>query len=69
MRRPITKPVQMETLFWTFTLLPMMVPPATLTFWPKTQRSPILAPFMMWLKCQILLSDPISAPSSTTAVG
>jgi len=40
---------------------------ATLQFWPKMQLLPILAPFWMWQKCQILVPSPISQGSSTYA--
>jgi hypothetical protein len=37
----------------------------TTTFCPKLQRSPMIAPGMMWQKCQIFVPAPTTAPSST----
>src|SRR4051794_9358165 len=44
-------PSYSETLFCTFTLLPILTPDATSTFWPKMQPSPITASFITWQKC------------------
>jgi hypothetical protein len=41
----------------------------TITFWPRTQRSPMRAPGITWQKCQIFVPAPIVQGSSMTAVG
>lgn len=46
----------------------MTAPSSTFTFWPRMQRSPILAPDITCEKCQTLVPAPMTAPSSTQAV-
>src|SRR5215472_8432114 len=62
-------PVYTETLFWILTLLPIRQPGDTTTFCPRLQRLPILLPDIMWEKCQIRVSSPISQGSSMTTLG
>jgi hypothetical protein len=57
--------VYTETLFWILTLLPIATPPATKTFWPRTQPLPSFASAEMWQKCQIFEPSPISHGWST----
>jgi hypothetical protein len=51
------------------TLLPIVTPEATKTFWPRMQRSPIWASAMTWQKCQTFVPAPIWQGASTRAVG
>ena len=55
-------------LFWIFTLLPTTTLSATITFCPMVQWLPIFAFAIIWLKCQIFVSSPITQPSSIMAV-
>src|SRR3954469_481812 len=41
----------------------------TNTFWPNEHPRPIRAPPQIWTQCQTRDPSPISAPSSTIAVG
>ena len=52
-------------LFWIFTPLPTTAAEPMTTFWPIEQFSPIVAPFMMWEKCQIFVPLPIVQGWST----
>src|SRR5690554_982350 len=58
----------METLFCTLQPLPRTPRVPMYTFCPRTQPSPMRAPDMTWLKCQIFVPAPIWAPLSMTAV-
>src|SRR2546423_8765893 len=60
-------PSYTETLFWILTLFPILTPFMTTTFCPSEQRAQITAPPSTWQKCQIFVSSPTCAPSSTYA--
>ena len=59
------QPVYTETLFWIFTLFPIVTSGEITTFWPMLQPAPIVEFFMTCEKCQILVPGPIEHGSST----
>src|SRR5207245_7369735 len=61
-------PSYTETLFWIFTPAPTTAPGATYTFWPSEQFAPTRAPLATCEKCQMRVSAPTAAGSSTQAV-
>jgi len=50
-------------------VLPIATPSATKTFWPRMQRSPMMAPLVTWQKCHTFEPRPIRHGWSTQAVG
>ena len=58
----------MDTLFCTFTFLPITTLEPIKTFCPKEDSSPIFAPLQTWTQCHILTWLPIFAPSSIIEV-